>query len=189
MKRLKLTRERRERFLKALADTGSVTAAVAVAATSRSRVYDLRKADRVFAAAWEEAEEIATDRLEEEARRRAVEGVPEPLVSGGKIIRDDDGQPIAIRRYSDHLLLALLKAHRPPRRERAVRFQLPALRSASDAASAMAALTAGVAAGEVTPGEAAEFSNLVEAYIKALEASEFDQRLRTVEERKDAKRP
>lgn len=34
-------------------------------------------------------------------------------MSGGKIVRDDDGQPIAIRRYSDMLLLALLKAHRP----------------------------------------------------------------------------
>ena len=82
-----------------------------------------------------------------------------------------------------------LVPHRPPRRERSVRFQLPTLRSAADAASAMAALTAGVAAGEITPGEAAEFSKLVEAYIKALEAGEFDQRLRAVEARNDATRP
>lgn len=189
MKRLKLTKERRERFLQALADTGSVTAAIGVASTSRTRVYELRKADPTFAAAWQEAEEIATDRLEDEARRRAVEGVAEPLVSGGKLVRDDDGQPIAVRRYSDNLLLALLKAHRPPRRERSVRFQLPALRSAADAASAMAALTAAVAAGDVTPGEAAELSKLVEAYVKALEASEFDQRLRVIEGRNGARRP
>ena len=189
MQRLKLTKERRERFLQALANSGSVTAAIAVANTSRTRVYALRKADPAFASAWEEAEEIATDRLEEEARRRAVEGVAEPLVSAGKLVRDEDGQPIAVRRYSDHLLLALLKAHRPPRRERSVRFELPALRSATDAATAMAALTAGVAAGDVTPGEAAELSKLVEAYVKALEASEFDQRLRTVEERNRATRP
>ena len=186
MQRLKLTKERRERFLQALANTGSVTAAIAVAGSSRSRVYALRRADLAFAAAWQEAEEIATDRLEEEARRRAVDGVPEPLVSAGKLVRDDDGQPIAVRRYSDHLLLALLKAHRPPRRERAVCFQLPALRSAADAASAMAALTAGVAAGEMTPGEAAELSKMIEAYIRALEASQFDQRLRAIEERNDA---
>ena len=38
MNRLKLTQERRERFLQVLADTGSVTAAVAVAGTSRTRV-------------------------------------------------------------------------------------------------------------------------------------------------------
>src|SRR6516165_5013435 len=189
MRRLKLTKELQQRFLEALAETGSVSTATAVAGTSRTRVYELRKADPVFAAAWEEAEEIATDRLEEEARRRAVEGIAEPLVSAGKLVRDNDGQPIAIRRYSDNLLLALLKAHRPPRRERSVRFQLPALQSAADAASAMAALTAGVATGEVTPGEAAELSKLVEAYVKALEASEFDQRLRTVEERNREKRP
>jgi hypothetical protein len=102
----------------------------------------------------EQGEPSTIDRLEEEARRRAVKGVPEPLVSGGKIIRDDDGQPIAIRRYSDNLLLALLRARRPPRREPSVCFKLPALRSPGDAASAMAALSASVAAGEVTPGQA-----------------------------------
>jgi hypothetical protein len=68
-----------------------------------------------------------------------------------------------------------------------VRFQLPALQSAADAADAMASITAAVAAGEITPGEAGEFSKLVEAYVKALEASEFDQRLRALERRKDAK--
>ena len=187
MNKLKLTKERQGRFLDALANTGSVTAAIAVANTSRTRVYELRKADPAFASAWQEAEEIATDRLEDEARRRAIEGIAEPLVSAGKLVRDDDGKPVLVRRYSDNLLLALLKAHRPPRRERSVRFQLPALRSATDAASAMAALTTGVGAGE--PGEAAELSKLVEAYVKALEAGEFDQRLRAVEARNDATSP
>ena len=189
MNKLKLTKERQGRFLEALANTGSVTAAIAVANTSRTRVYELRKADPAFASAWQEAEEIATDRLEDEARRRAIEGIAEPLVSAGKLVRDKDGQPILVRRYSEHLLLGLLKAHRPPRRERWVRLQLPALQSPADAASAMAALTAGVGAGEVTPGEAAELSKLVEAYIKALEAGEFDQRLRAVEARNHATRP
>jgi hypothetical protein len=188
MKKLKLTAEKREQFLQALADSGSVTAAVAVAGTSRTRVYELRKTDAVFAAAWDEAEEIATDRLQDEARRRAMEGVEEPLVSAGKLVRGDDGQPIMIRRYSDNLLSALLRARRLPPRERSVRFKLPALRSAADAASAMAALTAAVAAGEVTPGEAAELSRLVDAYTKALEANEFDRRLRVVEERSSARR-
>ena len=44
-----------------------------------------------------------------------------PLVSAGKVVPDDDGQPLAIRRYSDTLLLALLKARRPERfKDRAV---------------------------------------------------------------------
>jgi hypothetical protein len=183
MKQVKLTKARRDRFLKTLADTGSVTTAVAVAGTSRTRVYELRKKDAGFAAAWDEAEEIATDRLEHEARRRAIEGVAEPVVSAGKLVRGDDGQPIMVKRYSDNLLMALLKARRLPGRDRSVRFQLPALRSAADAASAMAALTAAVAAGEVTPGEAAELSKLVETFVRALEAHELEQRLRVVEEK------
>jgi hypothetical protein len=121
MKKLKLTRERQERFLKALAETGIVSAAVEIAGTSRTRVYDLRKRDAGFAAGWEEAEERAADALETEAWRRAVVGVQEPLVSGGKVMRDDEGQPLAIRRYSDTLMLALLKARRPERfKDRAV---------------------------------------------------------------------
>ena len=121
MKRLKLTRERRERFLKALAETGIVRTAVDIAGTSRTRVYELRKRDTIFAAAWDEAEEQAADALEAEAWRRAVVGMPEPLVSAGRVVRDDDGQPIAIRRYSDTLMIALLKARRPDRfKDRAV---------------------------------------------------------------------
>jgi len=167
MRKLKLTPARQERFLEALADTGSVTTAVAIAGTSRTRVYELRKADPAFASAWQDAEEIAADRLEDEARRRAVEGVPEPLVSAGKLVRDDNGQPIMVPRYSDTLLLALLRA----RRQRSVRLQLPALRSETDAARAIASITAAVAAGEITPGEAAEVSRLVETYLKAINAS------------------
>jgi hypothetical protein len=52
----------------------------------------------------------------------------------------------------------------------------------------MAALTAGVGAGEVTPGEAAELAKLVEAYVRALQAGEFDQRIRAVEARNNATR-
>jgi hypothetical protein len=192
MRKLKLTQARQKRFLVALSDTGSVTTAVAVAGTSRTRVYELRKADPAFATAWNESEEIAADRLEDEARRRAIEGVSEPLVSAGKLVRGDDGQPITVRRYSDHLLLALLKAHRPPRRERSVRFQLPALHSAGDAARAMASITASVATGEITPSEAAELSRLIEAYMRAIEVSEMselDQRLQSVEAKVNVTRP
>jgi hypothetical protein len=114
--------------------------------------------------------------------------VPEPLVSAGKLVRDDDGQPIAIRRYSDNLLLALLRAHRPPRHERAVRLQLPALQSAAGAASAMGAITAGVSTGAVTPGEAAELSKLVQAFVAALEARQFERRLEALEAKGDATR-
>ena len=115
MKRLRLTKERRERFLKALAETGIVSTAVEIAGTSRTRVYERRKRDAAFSAAWEAAEEQAADALEAEALRRAVDGVAEPLVSAGKVVRDDDGNPLVIRRFSDTLLITLLKARRPDR--------------------------------------------------------------------------
>jgi hypothetical protein len=120
MRRLKLNKERRERFLSALAATGIVSTAVEIAGTSRTRVYELRKCDSGFSSAWDEAEERAADALEAEAWRRAVDGVAEPLVSIGKLVRGDDGEPLSIRRYSDTLLLALLKARRPEKfKERA----------------------------------------------------------------------
>jgi hypothetical protein len=59
------------------------------------------------------AKEMAADRLEEEAWRRAVDGVDEPV----GFYR---GKPSAwVKRYSDTLLIFLLKALRPEKyRER-----------------------------------------------------------------------
>src|SRR6516162_10192291 len=181
MRKSKFTPERQQHFIKALSETGSVSTAAALAGLSRTRVYELRKVNPAFAAAWEEAEEVAADRLENEARRRAVEGVPEPLVSAGKLVRDDDGQPVMVHRYSDNLLLALIKARRPPPRERSVRVRFPALRSMADATDAMAAISDAVASGAITPGEAAVLSRLVETSIKAIDAGGIVQRLLALE--------
>jgi hypothetical protein len=85
--------------------------------------------------------------------------------------------------------LALIKARRPPRRERLVPFPLPVLQSATDAPGAMASIAAAVAMGAITPSEAAELSRLVETYIKAIGASEFDRRLQVLEARNNAKSP
>ena len=87
------------------------------------------------------------------------------------------GDSTALRLCFDRIL--------PPRRERPVHFKLPRLQTAGDAAQALAAITDAVAAAEITPGEAAELAKLVEAFVRALEASEFDQRLRNIEEWKD----
>jgi len=182
MRRLKLTKELQQRFLEALAETGSVSTATSVAGTSRTRVYELRKTDPKFAAAWQDAEEIAGDRLRDEAVRRALEGVEEPFVSGGKLIRNDNGQPLMVRRYSNNLLLALLKAHRPQPRERPVRFRLPPLKSSADGAAAISSIAEAVAAGDVTPSEAAELSKLVETFLYAIDARELDKRIQVIEE-------
>ena len=62
-----------------------------------------------------------------------------------------------------------------------MRFQLPPLRSAADAVSAIEALADRVAGGEVTPREAAELGKLVKTYIRAIETHDFDQRLQAIE--------
>ena len=71
----------------------------------------------------------------------------------------------------------------PPRRERPLLFTLPELRSVSDATKAIAALTFAVAKGEIGPGEAAELSKLIETYVRAVEATELEQRLLALEQR------
>ena len=113
------------------------------------------------------AAEALLDGEAEQLMRKAVE-----LALGG--------DTIALRLCLDRII--------PPRRERPVRFKLPPLQSAADAAEAMAAITAAVAAADLTPGEAAELSKLVEVYVKAIEASEFDQRLRAIEAKESAPR-
>lgn len=91
---------------------GNVSRACAAISLTRARAYEWRAADRVFAQAWDEAVESGTDELEEEARRRAFSGVDEPVFYQG----DECG---TVRKYSDTLLIFLLKGRRPDKyRER-----------------------------------------------------------------------
>jgi hypothetical protein len=70
----------------------------------------------------------------------------------------------------------------PPRRERPVSFEMPPLSSAEDAMAAMAAITAAVCTGELSLGEAESAARLIEMFVRALEASDFDTRLRALED-------
>jgi hypothetical protein len=63
-----------------------------------------------------------------------------------------------------------------------VLFELPAVSSAADAAKAAAALLEAVALGDLTPSEASELGKLIEAYVKALEATDFAERLTKLEQ-------
>jgi hypothetical protein len=173
MKKFKLTPAVQRAFLDALAETGSVTKAVAIAGTSRTRVYALRRTDPAFASAWDEAEEMATDLLFDEAKRRALEGIPVPLVSAGKVVRGDDGQPITIRQYSDRLLLALMEM----RRRRRACLEMPLLKSAADPLAVMTWLMTLFSTGEISPSDAAKLAIVVEIYMEAIEMKIFGHRL------------
>jgi hypothetical protein len=80
-----------DRFLDAMSRTGSVSEACAAAQVGRSTVYRHRRESPPFARAWNEALELATEALEDEARARAFD-------------RSDPG--------SVRLLMFLLKAHK-----------------------------------------------------------------------------
>ena len=116
----------REAFLGALSAGASIAAACREARIGRTTAYDMRTADADFATAWDEAIEGGTDRLEDEAFRRAHDGVPEPVISSGRQVLDADGVPLVIRRYSDGLLTTLLKARRPDRYKDRVASELKA---------------------------------------------------------------
>lgn len=119
--------ERDQRFFAALALGLAVTDSAKAAGYSRSAVYVWRNADETFQAQWEASYEAGTDALEDEARRRAVDGTVEPLFYKGEQVTEEaigaDGKPYrvasGVRKYSDLLLIFLLKARRPDKyRER-----------------------------------------------------------------------
>lgn len=71
----------------------------------------------------------------------------------------------------------------PPRKDAPVRFDLPQMQGAENAAAAMGAILGSVASGELTPSEATGIAGLVEAYRKALETTELESRIKVLEER------
>jgi hypothetical protein len=73
----------------------------------------------------------------------------------------------------------------PPRKDSPVRFDLPPMESAASASAAMGAILAGVASGDLTPGEGSAIAGLVEGYRKALETTELEQRLKALEDKQE----
>lgn len=137
----------RETFLTELARTGIVGNAAAAAGVDRSTTWRWRK-DPAFEELVVAALEEAADRIEAEARRRAVEGVDVPVIHKGMptylyelderglprldennrpILRlDANGQPMVLttKSYSDGLLVKLLGAFKPERYRENSRMEL-----------------------------------------------------------------
>jgi hypothetical protein len=72
----------------------------------------------------------------------------------------------------------------PARRGRPVRFDLPAVTTAADLISALGAVLAAVAAGELTPEEGQAVAALVEAKRRAIEITELEGRVAALEKQK-----
>ena len=89
-------------FLDELSVKASVVDAIAVSGISRTHVYNRRRDDPAFRALWEEAEERGWFTLEQEAKRRAFDGVKKPVFYKGHKIQD-------VTEYSDALTVFLMK--------------------------------------------------------------------------------
>ena len=76
----------------------------------------------------------------------------------------------------------------PARKDRHIEFTLRKMERASDAADASAAIIEAASSGELTPSAAGELMKIVESYARALQVSDFEDRLEQLESQKDASR-
>lgn len=95
-----------ETFFAVLAESGNVSKACRQAGIDNSLPHHKRRRDPRFAAQWQEVEDVVAASLETEAIRRARDGVDEPVWYKGAEVG-------TVRKYSDSLLLALLRRFKP----------------------------------------------------------------------------
>jgi hypothetical protein len=72
-------------------------------------------------------------------------------------------------------------------RDDAIAFELPQINVVADLLPALSAITAGLAAGELTAEQAAHLSRFVHCWTEAVQVVDFDARLRKLEEAQEAR--
>jgi hypothetical protein len=182
---MKFSAQKRATFLDALEAGSTVKEAAALVGMSERGVYKARQQDKAFHQAWIDAADIGSQIklgvIEAEMDRRAIEGALRPVYYKGKPCG-------AVRDYSDTLLIFRAKALAPERyRERAetkrsVQVALPQVESLQDRPKITAALLTATTAGDMTPGEAAELSRVVETHRRTVELVDLDERVRQLED-------
>lgn len=126
-------------FLEAYEHTANILRAAEQTEISREIVYYWLEHDERFLFAYNLADAAANAHIEAEIRRRAMEGVQEPLISQGQLVYeyepvldedgnqkyDSKGKPIyqrgallTVRKYSDTLLIFYAKRRMPEYREK-----------------------------------------------------------------------
>lgn len=112
-----------------------------------------------------------TTRLALELFEGGIKNIAEVVIKQAQ-----DGDLTAARLVLDKLV--------PNARERAVELPgLPSTENPAGVAEAQAAILQAVASGDLTPGEAATLSGIVENRRKAIETQELEQRIRAIEQR------
>jgi hypothetical protein len=91
-----------------------------------------------------------------------------------------DGDPSALRLCLERIL--------PPVKERPVEVDLPSLGGAGDLPGIIGALLQAAASGEILPGEAEKLAHILQGYVRAVELTEFDERLKALEKHYESSR-
>jgi len=99
------TSRKRADFLAHLAATCNVRASVQAVGMGETSLYNLRRRDAGFRAAWAEALAEGYDRLEMMALERAMSGTPTPIIHGGR-------QTGEVQMPDNKMLMQLLQMHR-----------------------------------------------------------------------------
>jgi hypothetical protein len=124
------TPERQKAFIEALADTGSVSRAAAMANMTPESAYYLRrqKGAESFRRAWEAALDFGVARMKDIAFERAITGYLVPMFVGGKLIGWR-------RKYNDRLLMFCLRHYGEDASGKRTKIEYFSTRAAAGAAS------------------------------------------------------
>ena len=99
-----------------------------------------------------------------------IEGVCQSV-----IIEATAGNMQAARIILDRLL--------PPRKDSPIKLDLPKIESSAELLKAIGCVTDAVGSGQITPSEGEALSRIIDIHSRALELTEFEQRLTVLEQR------
>jgi len=109
----RITPQKYNDFLEMLSEIGNAAKCCEALGMSRGPVYARRTKNKTFRKKWKIAKKLSIARLEDEAWRRAFEGIKKPVFYKGEQIENPDGTPYFERVYSDTLMMHRLNAERP----------------------------------------------------------------------------
>jgi hypothetical protein len=89
------------------------------------------------------------------------------------------GKAIEVAHGGNVMMIKFLLERYLPK-ERVIPIQLPRIDSALDCITAMSAIVAALAAGQITPREAADLTKVVDTFVRSIEVTEQERRAREV---------
>ena len=105
-----------------------------------------------------------------------------------KLLDDDaatiTSKAIELAKNGDLTALRLCLEERiiPPRKDRPVNFDMPEIKTPSDALVAATAIMRAVAGGDLTPSEAAELSKTIDSFVHVAETADLAERIKRLEQ-------